>query len=255
MSDWDALTRELDAWGEAGRIATLWWRDDDAVEPTPALAEIAALADALRIPLALAVIPDRATRALAEWLADRPRLSVLQHGYAHQNHAPGDERKAELEAHRPEPVMLGELGTGLDHLGRLLRRPPLPVLVPPWNRIAPRLMMQLTGIGLRGLSTFGPRLRAHPCGGLLQVNCHLDPVDWRGSGGFAGSEAMLARAVGHLSARREGRADAAEATGLLTHHLVQDLPGRRFLSRFLETTSRHPAARWIGAEEIWRMPA
>ncbi len=29
----DALRRELDAWAEAGRTATLWWRDDDTSAP------------------------------------------------------------------------------------------------------------------------------------------------------------------------------------------------------------------------------
>ena len=27
MSDWTALVRELDAWAEAGRTASLWWRN------------------------------------------------------------------------------------------------------------------------------------------------------------------------------------------------------------------------------------
>ena len=31
---WPDLTAELDRWGEAGRTATLWWRDDDATAPS-----------------------------------------------------------------------------------------------------------------------------------------------------------------------------------------------------------------------------
>ena len=68
MTSWRHLSEELDAWAEAGRSASLWWRDDDAVEPSPALARLLTLASARDLPLALAVIPARASEALAEWL-------------------------------------------------------------------------------------------------------------------------------------------------------------------------------------------
>ena len=35
--DWAVLGDELARWREAGRSATFWWRDDDAVQRTPAL--------------------------------------------------------------------------------------------------------------------------------------------------------------------------------------------------------------------------
>jgi hypothetical protein len=35
--DWTALDAELAAWDQAGLTLPLWWRDDDAVKPTPAL--------------------------------------------------------------------------------------------------------------------------------------------------------------------------------------------------------------------------
>jgi hypothetical protein len=53
------LTAELDLWSAAERPATLWWRDDDAAEVTPALERLLALADATGVPLALAVVPGR----------------------------------------------------------------------------------------------------------------------------------------------------------------------------------------------------
>ena len=36
-AEWPDLAVELDRWEEAGRIARLWWRDDDAVASTPRL--------------------------------------------------------------------------------------------------------------------------------------------------------------------------------------------------------------------------
>jgi hypothetical protein len=54
-------------------------------------------------PLALAVIPADAEPALNERIAGLPGLAILQHGYAHQNHAPATEKKQELGPHRPYP--------------------------------------------------------------------------------------------------------------------------------------------------------
>ena len=56
MSSWDDLTTELDGWDEAGMIAEFWWRDDDAVEPTPALDQLLDLRKSLDVPLAIAAM-------------------------------------------------------------------------------------------------------------------------------------------------------------------------------------------------------
>ncbi|MCH6588741.1 MAG: hypothetical protein IH805_10580 [Proteobacteria bacterium] len=69
---WRILSEELDAWAAAGRAATLWWRDDDAVEPSADLERLLGLAAARDIPIALAAIPARASEALAEWLKAHP---------------------------------------------------------------------------------------------------------------------------------------------------------------------------------------
>ena len=59
MSVFRPLTDEFDRWADQGLTATLWWRDDDAIAPTPALDRL--LDAAGPVPLTLAVIP-----ALAE---------------------------------------------------------------------------------------------------------------------------------------------------------------------------------------------
>ena len=77
MSDsaaWEALTLELDLWAAEGRTATFWWRDDDAIAPTPALDRLRACASAAGIPIALAVIPAKATPELAAELRDWPSV-------------------------------------------------------------------------------------------------------------------------------------------------------------------------------------
>ena len=245
---WADLRRELDAWADAGRCATFWWRDDDAVAPGPALDRL--LEAAAGVPLALAVIPARAEAALARRLEAAPGVAVLQHGWDHANHAPAGERKSELGPHRPLADMAAELAAGRERLRALFGARALPVLAPPWNRIAPELAAALPDAGFVGLSTYRPR-PATERPRLMRVNTHIDPVDWHDGRGFLGETPSLLLALDHLRGRRLGLHDADEPTGLLTHHRVTDEACWAFVARFLAETRRHPAARWVGAGELF----
>lgn len=251
MSGWAALARELDAWHDAGRVASLWWRDDDAVEATPALARLIAIAANHRVPLALAVVPQPARASLKEALGSAPSVTALPHGYAHANHAPAGVKNGELGPARPVPVNLREAVLGWRRLEGLLGGGAFPMLVPPWNRIDPALVPHLAGAGFRGLSAWGARSSALAAPGLLAVNTHLDIIDWRAGRAFVGEAKALGELVAHLAARRRGAADAAEPSGLLTHHLVHDEPAWRFVEALLAHTVNHPAARWDGVAAIF----
>ncbi len=254
---WRILNEELDAWAAAGRAATLWWRDDDAVEPSADLERLLGLAAARDVPVALAAIPARASEALARGIETvGARVTLLQHGYAHRNHAPAAEKKAELGAHRPSAAVLEELargqarmtalfGSGLFGLGCA------PVLVPPWNRIAEGLVPEIARLGFRGLSTYGARAAAEPVPGLVQVNSHVDIMRWDAPRGFLGAAAALDLLAGHLRARRLGEADAAEPSGLLSHHGAHDEACWTFLDELLGRLAAHPAARFVAADEAF----
>ena len=163
MTAWRDLEAELDAWAQYGREATFWWRDDDAVEPTAALDRLLALSADSGVPLAIAAVPGRCAAALAERLAAAAgSATALQHGYAHCNHAPPGEKKAELGGHHPVAAVCEELARGAALMAGLFSSQALPVLVPPWNRIAPELLPLLPDLGLAGLSTYGPRPLASP---------------------------------------------------------------------------------------------
>ncbi|MFI5017857.1 MAG: polysaccharide deacetylase family protein [Dongiales bacterium] len=252
MTDaWQRLVGELDRW--APGTASFWWRDDDAVAPSPALERLLGLGSQ---PIALAVIPAEMSPALAGFLAGphfAGRVDVLQHGYAHRNHEPPEAKKAELGAARPSTAVLEELGRGARLLAAAFGTQALPVLVPPWNRIVEPVIDLLAGEGYRGLSTqgFQPPEAASWRRGILQVNTHVDIVDWRGGRGFIGREAAIEGTVGHLAARREGRAAAAEPTGLLTHHLVLEDAAFDFTAEFLARTAEHPAVQWRSARDIF----
>ena len=245
---WSDLAGELDAWQAEGRIASLWWRDDDAAAPVPALDRLVGLAREHRVTVGLAVIPALAEPSLATWL-ESVRAEVLQHGWAHRNHAAEGEKKSELGYGRDAGTAMGELAKGFDSLRELAGARFRPVLVPPWNRIDPALLPALPQAGFRGLTTFGARRAARPAHGLMQTNCHADVVDWRGGRGFVGTERALAAVVGHLAARRKRSVDATEPTGLLTHHAVHEESTWAFIARFVERTRRHPAVRWLAPSE------
>ena len=255
-ADWHDLHEELDRWAHMNRAATLWWRDDDAATATPALDRLLALADGT--PLALAAIPAAASPALAAAISARTAggggaVTVLQHGWAHANHAPDGSRKMELGTHRPTASVLAELAAGCARLADLCGAAFRTVLTPPWNRIADAVAARLGDIGFRGLSTLGPRRAAEPSRGVVQVNVHADLIDWRQGHGFVGTGPALGRIVSHLAARRTGAADPAEPTGILTHHLVQDEATDRFVARLLAATRARGGAgvRWVTVDEAF----
>ncbi len=247
---WGALRHELDRWAEAGRDATFWWRDDDATSRTGALDRLLDLRRELDVPLALAIVPRAMDASLPETLSDcTDAVTALQHGYAHQNHAGGGEKSIEMAATRPTEHVLAELAQGLQNLQALPAH--MPVLVPPWNRIAPHLIPLLPEIGLTGLSTFGARQRRQPTPASVAANTHIDPIVWRYRRAFVGASRSLGTAIDHLRRRRQGDDDRDEPTGLLTHHLVMDEDTWAFAREFVRQTQSHGAGRWLSPQAIF----
>lgn len=249
---WQDLERELAAWATAGRRVEVWWRDDDAGAPCAALDRLLDLAEACRAPLALAVIPAQAEPSLAATLATHSAVvDVLQHGYAHNDNAPAGAKKCELVDPTTRPAILDELSRGHERLAALFGTRLQPVMVPPWNRIEPALVARLPAIGFTGLSTYQARRAAAAAPGLAQANCHLDILQWRPQRRFVGTAAAVALLAGHLAAKRQGAADAAEPSGLLSHHQAHDAAAWHFLAELLERLTHHPAVRLLRAAEVF----
>jgi hypothetical protein len=251
---WSDLIDELDRWGQSASVATLWWRDDDAVTVTSRLDRLVSIAG--DVPISLAVIPAAADQGLAEWVIHGSQsrqamhLAVLQHGWRHTNHAL-DGKKNEFPPERSYCAVRSELTGGRKRLAALCGAHWLPVLVPPWNRFAPRFLPLLSLCGFRAISRVKPRHMPWAVRGVAEANVHIDLVGWAAGGGFIGVRAALGGIVGHLQARRLGRVDAREPTGILTHHLVQDPAADAFLRRLIVTTTSHPATRWLDAREVF----
>ncbi len=252
MTSWQALDDELRAWAGDGRRAGLWWRDDDAAEDSPALRQLLDLAGGDAPPVVIAVIPATLSDTTAERIsadAGQGRW-VVQHGYAHANHARDNEKKIELGGSHPAALCESQLRAGLALLSSRFKAQFLPMLVPPWNRIAPDLIPRLPGLGYAAISTYGARRVAQSETGFSQINCHVDILNWRQGAVFIGEAEALRLACEHLSARRRGTADADEPTGLLSHHLRHDKAAWRFLAEFFARTVNHPGAQWIAPADL-----
>ncbi len=252
MTFWQELETELARWSREAP-ASLWWRDDDTALPAASLDRLLGLSADAEAPLALAVVPRDLSDALVPVLASTPSVTVIQHGYAHVNHAPVAPRAGawELGGHRPAAVVLGELADGRERLRQRFGARFRPVLAPPWNRIDAALVPLLPAAGYVGLTGFGPRQSSKAAAGLVQVNTHYDPIAWRRGRAFSGLADAASDLIGHLRQRRQRTVDGDEATGILTHHWALDAAAWDFLEALIPTLARHPHVRLLSADVVF----
>ncbi len=236
-ADWRPLHNELQRWSEAGRKVTFWFRDDDAIEPTPALDQLLSLSERFEVPMALAIIPGPTGEALAERLTGESRITATVHGWTHRNYAPDDTKKQELGLHRPQAIVLDELHRGFDKLKALYGKQFVPLLVPPWNRIDDALLPHLEPLGYRAVSVFGLAKQA-PIG---LVNTHIDIMRWHGVRGGLPHAEIIGRLVEELQNRCDGN---DEPIGVMTHHLAHDDLAWSFIETLFEETVGHAALEW-----------
>jgi hypothetical protein len=237
------LDLELQHWRRAGRPARLWWRDDDARGPTPALDRLLGLSLWHSVPLTLAVIPDEEPARLAWSLAACPLATVAQHGVDHTNRRDG-QAAGEFPYEWRRLRVATQLRAGWTRLQALPGAQP--VFVPPWNDIHPELPGALEDCGYLGWSAWAD---AGDRGPLPRIDAHLDLLRWKSGVRFRGEGRFLEAFRAALRARRRaGRWDAP--IGLLTHHLDHDEAAWVFLADFLGWTSERPEIAWRGLGEL-----
>jgi hypothetical protein len=241
---WQPVVTSLERWETAGPKAPLWLRDDDAVEPSPALDRLIRLARGNRIPIALSIIPASTGEALAGILKDEPHVEPIVHGWAHRSHAPEGEKKQEFGLHRPMSEMHDELARALHRLRELYQSRLVPIFVPPWNRIAPQVAQGLGKLGYSAISAFGQSAPEQTERSIPQINTHVDLIDFRGTrrcrdhGVLASS---LAATLDH--SLTHGR----YPIGVLSHHLDHDDAAFEFLEGLFAVSKSH---RWLPAREL-----
>lgn len=249
-----SIQEELDAWKQVNRTACLWWRDDDAARDCPELERLLEISSRHRIPCNLAVIPAAAENSLRERLSHAPLAWVLQHGYAHVNHAPRGQGSGawELGLHRPMEAILQDLHQGRECLEAMFPDRFVPVVVPPWNRMAPEVYPHLARLGMAGVSAEWKPDPEFPAGGVRSVPAHVDLLRWKGKQArFAGAEKVAGTLVEHLRRKRLEPREVSNPTGILTHHLEMDEDAWSFMDTLAQVTRAHGACRWLSAREIF----
>lgn len=238
-SDMQPFLDELKRREDDGNPITFWLRDDDAIEPSDALDRFNSLTKAYSIPATVAVIPETTGQTLVENLRAMSHIHIAVHGWSHGNHAPESEKKQELGSHRPIDEVLAELSKGFKRLSSLYTNRFVPLLVPPWNRIADDVVSSLGSLGFKGLSTFGLE-KPTP---IKMINTHIDLIDWKGSRGGRNSDQLIGEFI------RCSRA-TGNPVGFLTHHLVHDAAAWAFMENLFEASGHHGGCRWVSSEEI-----
>lgn len=249
------LLEELDKWAEEGLTATFWWRDDDAIEATPELDRLIEESTQAQAPLLLAVIPLKARSSLKDTLYKNEHIVIAQHGYAHINHAPRGQGLGawEIGLHRGEHVVMDDLAKGFQILLSMFEDRFIPVVVPPWNRIDSGIFKPMADFGYLGVSAFGSLPSNEEDNDLIQVNCHCDPIKWKGGARFTGEEKSIAMICEHLKLRRTNKIQLNESTGLLTHHLDMDEPSWLFVHQLGKMLKAHPAAQWCDPKTLFNI--
>jgi predicted deacetylase len=220
------LGPELARWKARGRTPVVWWRDDDARRPTPALDRLLALSSRFEAPITLAAVPDGDIQALAQACRAAGGVELAIHGFRHENRAPPGRPSGEVnDLDRLADVML-ELGTALDVFRRA--GTPATLFVPPWNNIHPTLRTALSLHDLE-LSAYGDMRNADE---PARLDAHLDVLRWKPGPRFRGAARFLSR-TRRLLAERRRKMLWNEPLGLLTHHLDHDEAAWRFLEAFL----------------------
>jgi peptidoglycan/xylan/chitin deacetylase (PgdA/CDA1 family) len=239
------LKQALDRLALEGRSVDFWLRDDDATQPTAALDRLTDLCAKFSVPLLLAVIPEPTDEKLAAHLdgLEKAVIEVAVHGWAHANHAGPQEKKQELGSHRPLTEVTDELAAGFAKLAELHASRFVPMLVPPWNRIAAPVIDALPELGFRSLSTFGPKKPAP----VAVLNSDVDIIDWHGTRGGRPSTDLFGEILALLDNGQE-----RPAIGILGHHLVHDTQAWDFLTSLFRITAGHPACHWRSVSDLLR---
>jgi peptidoglycan/xylan/chitin deacetylase (PgdA/CDA1 family) len=225
------LARALD---QVERPVTFWWRDDDAGRSDPRLRHLLSMAERLEAPVALAVVPAWLEPAVVAEIAQSRQATVLQHGWAHANHAAEGERKIELGGTAPRGHLAALLAGGARVLAAAFAERFAQVMVPPWNRMSQDVAAMLPGLGYRAASAMASA--AHAPGEPPRIDVHVDVMDWRGRRSFKGVTPVAAEVAARMR-------DSQGPIGIMTHHLVMDATGFEELERLLALLRRHPGAR------------
>ena len=242
---WRPLHAELDRWRQAGRVADLWLRDDDAVQPTAALDRLLDLTARHAIPAAVGGHPRacRRTACRAACVGARHRRCGARLGAREPRAGRREEAGARAASCRPTSCSANCRGRKPSSTGCLPGKPRPFSCRPGTGSTAPCCR--------RSPKQASPRCRCSARRSrppIAVVNTHVDIIDWHGGRGGKDHGGLVLELAAELRWRRE--AGSREAVGVLTHHLVHDEIAWLFLERLFEATAGNPACRWASIRDL-----
>lgn len=240
--DWTPVRDELAKWRRKDLTLPIWWRDDDATEPSAKLDRLIRQSERIGVPIHLAIIPREAGRELAARVGEADHIIPVVHGWSHTNHQPAEDKKCEFGVARSVALRREEASEGLRRLQTLMGQQVSPMFVPPWNRVPKEFLPELASSGYTSFSTCNPRAVVEPVPGLEQINTHIDPLYWRPSKGLSHPELIIEKLTNLLKRRRQGKDDNTEPFGLLTHHLAHGPRVWEFCNQYWQELLEGPVA-------------
>ena len=234
MSGWlDPVRKALDASPEP---VTFFFRDDDGGWSDDRLFKLLDLFAVYHLPVDLAIIPQALTpepaRRIRERIeAERGRIGIHQHGFAHINHEM-EGRKCEFGPARGRQLQEHDLALGKRILAELFGPIVQPIFTPPWNRCTAQTGGCLIRLGFRILSRDSSAAHLN-ISGLSELPVR---VDW-----FARRKGVRLNA-GQLGELIAHAVRDAEPIGVMFHHALMDVDERRAAGELLALVAAHNRA-------------
>ncbi len=237
---WDLLAKTLTEKSQSGPPISFWLRDDDAFQDNEKVRRLLSLCNKYSVPMAWAVVPEKLEESLVKLFQSEPLVTVIQHGFAHQNHGKGSGTSGEFQYHRPLEKMRADAKSGQQILAQRFGKQFLPIFVPPWNQISDAMIAELPKLGFLGLSRFGDEEKTYP---FKICNSNCDLLKWKPQVHFAGEEKSLNCIIEEL---QRGNFNI----GILTHHLDHDAETEEFLQKLMDFLARQKCS-WIPIAKVF----
>lgn len=207
----------------SGYEVKFWWRDDDISDVTEGLTNILIISEIYNIPIYIAVIPERISEDAICLINEYSNISILQHGYSHNNYAKEGEPLNEFGLDRDIKLQLDEIKLGFEKLRNSFNDKFLPVFVPPWNHIASPIINELSELGFRGVSCIGNNLSEYP--NLFNNNVKIDIHSWQTKSeteykSFCKEYSLIIKEISDLITNTKDSHTSDISIGLLTHSQI-----------------------------------
>ena len=205
------------------RKVLFWWRDDDISDVTEGLTNILMISEIYKIPIYISVIPERISDDAISLINEYSNISVLQHGYSHNNYAKEGEPLSEFGLDRDIKLQLDEIKLGFEKLRNSFNDKFLPIFVPPWNHIASPIINELSELGFRGVSCLGNNLSEYP--NLFNNNVKIDIHSWQTKSeteykSFCKEYSLIIKEISDLITNTKDSHTSDISIGLLTHSQI-----------------------------------